>query len=220
MRTYGKLILAALAATGILALAVSSASAGRLSTNEKNFELIWNNAFTGKNNLELIDSSAGVNIRCRVTLLGRFSSNTIIKATGLNQGTINHGEIVNACEGGSATIKQETFPWNLRYRSFSASLPNIRSISTGLIGARFHVKENGFFRLECESATEANHPGIGIAEGGLERTGEPENIIADTNGRIPLRGSFACEIAEEGEFGGIGLLRNLPRTAKLRITLI
>jgi len=212
-----KLILAALTATALLALVVGSASAGRFSTNEKNFELIWNEALGAtKTKLELIDRTAGINIQCKVTLLGRFSSNTIIKATGLNQGTVNHGEVAE-CEGGSVTLKQETFPWSLRYRSFTTSLPNIRSISTGLIGARFRTEAAG---TTCESTTEANHPGIGITEGGLEATGEPENIIADKNGRIPLRGSFLCGFAGEGEFGGTGLIRNLPRTAKLHITLI
>jgi len=215
MRTYSKLILAALAASALLALAVGSASAGRFSTNERNFELIWDNALAGKTKLELIGRSAGVNIQCKVTLLGHFNENTIIKATGIDQGSINHGEL-RECEGGSATIRAETFPWNLRYRSFTGSLPNITSISTGLLNARFRSEAGG---LTCETRTEANHPGIGITEKELE-TGEPENIIADRNGRIPLRGSFLCEFAGEGEFGGIGLIRNLPRTAKLKITLI
>jgi len=217
MRTYSKLILAALAASALLALAVSSASAGRLSTNEKNFELIWNEALGAtKTKLELIGRTAGINIQCKVTLLGSFRENTITKTTANNQGTINHGEL-SECEGGSATIRAETFPWNLRYRSFTTSLPRITSISTGLIGARFRTESGG---TTCESTTETNHPGIGIAEGGLETTGEPENIIADRNGRIPLRGSFLCGFAGEGEFGGTGLIRNLPRTGKIRITLI
>jgi len=211
-----KLLLTALTATALLALAVGDASAGRFSTTERNLELIWDNALAGKTKFELIGRSSGINIQCKLTLLGRFSSNTIIKATGLNQGTINHGEL-KECEGGSGTIKAETFPWNLRYRSFSGSLPNIRSISTGLIGARFHTESGG---TTCDTTTETNHPALGIVEGGLETTGEPENIIADRNGRIPLRGSFFCGFAGEGEFGGLGLVRNLPRTAKIRVTLI
>jgi len=211
-----RLILTALAASALLALAVGDAAAGRFSANERNFELIWDNALPGKTKFELIGNSAGVNIQCKLTLLGRFSSNTILKVTGINQSTINHGEL-NECEGGTATIRAETFPWNLRYRSFTTSLPNIKSISTGLIGARFRSESGG---TTCETQTEANHPGIGIIEGGLETTGEPENIIADRNGRIPLRGSFFCGFAGEGEFGGTGLVRNLPRTAKIRVTLI
>jgi len=217
MLNRSRLILAALAATALLALAVSDASAGRFSTNETNFELIWNEALgVTKTKVELIDRTAGLNIQCKLTLLGRFHENTIIKATALNQGSINHGEL-NACEGGSATIKQETFPWNLRYRSFAGSLPRVTNISIGLIGFRFRTEFGG---TTCESTTEVNHPLIFISEGGLETTGEPENVIADRNGRIPLRGSFLCGFAGEGEFGGQGLIQNLPRTAKLHITLI
>jgi len=211
-----KLILTALAATALLALAVGDASAGRLSTNERNFELIWDNALTGKTKLELIAASAGINIQCKVTLLGRSTESTILKSTSINQGTINHGTVTE-CEGGSATIRAETFPWQLRYRSFTTSLPRIKSISVGLIGARVRIESGG---TVCESTSEANHPGIGVVEGGFETTSEPENTIADRNSRIPLSGNFLCGFAGEGEFGGIGLLRNLPRSAKVKITLI
>jgi len=211
-----RLILTALAASALLALAVGDASAGRFSTNEKNFELIWDNALANKTKIELIDTTAGINIQCKLTLLGHFTNSTIIKATGLTQGAINHGTL-NECEGGSATLRVETFPWNQRFRSFTGSLPNIRSITNSLLGARFRFESAG---TACETATEANHPALGIIEGGLETTGEPEEIIADRNGKIPLRGAFNCGFAGEGEFGGRGLIRNLPRTGKLHITLI
>jgi len=216
MRSRSRLILTALAATALLALAIGDASAGRFSTNEKNFEFIWDNALTGTTKLEVIANSAGFNIQCKLTLLGRFRENTILKATGLNQGTFNHGEF-RECEGGSATIRAETFPWSFRYRSFAGSLPDITNIRTGLLGARYRWESGG---LTCETQTEPNHPWIFILEGGLGTTGEPENVVADRNGRIPLRGMFVCEFAGEGEFGGIGLIRNLPRTAKIRLTLI
>jgi len=217
MRTYCKLILAALAASALLALAVGSASAGRFSTNERNFELIWDEAISPfKTKFELIARSAGINVQCRLSLLGSFRESTITKTTGNNQGTINHGALTE-CEGGSATIKQETFPWNLRYRSFVGSLPTIQRLSTSILGFRLHIESA---ETSCEATTEANHPGIGIVEGGLESSSEPENMIGDRNARIPLRGSFVCEFLGEGEFGGVGLMRNLPRTAKLRITLI
>jgi len=217
MRTYSKLILAALAATAILALAVGSASAGRLRLSERNFELIWDNALPGKANYEFLDLFNGINIQCRLTMLGRWVETTIAKRPGIRQGTINHNEM-SECEGGSVTIKNETLPWNIQYRSFSGTLPRITRISIELIGARYHIREPS--GIECELGTEASHPAVGIFENGLESTGEPENITADRNARIPLRGSFPCALAGEGEFGGIGLFRNLPRTAKIRITLI
>ncbi|HXE44449.1 MAG TPA: hypothetical protein VN635_04545, partial [Conexibacter sp.] len=120
----------------------------------------------------------------------------------------------------------ETMPWESRYRSFTGTLPRIRSITIGLIRATFRIREPG--GLECEAATTAERPGIGIvgnsadaAENGLETTGEPENITADRSAGIGLRGEgFLCAFAGDGRFEGIGLVRNLPRTAKITVTLI
>jgi len=218
MHHRSRLILAALAATAVLALAVSDASAGRFSTSERNFEVIWDNALSNKTDLEIIDSTAGINIRCRATLLGHFNESTIIKSSSINQYTITHGAIVNACEGGSATLRTETLPWNGRFRDYIGTLPRITSIFLSFIGMRIHLRE--LRGTECEATSEANHPAIHIVERGLETTGEAEDIIADRNGRIPIRGSFLCDFAGEGELGGIGLIRNLPRTGKIRLTLI
>jgi len=218
------LILAALAATALPAIGVGGATARNLSVNERNFELIWNEALGApKTKLEFIARSNMANIQCRVTLLGHFVERTIKKETLIDQGAFTHGEL-ESCTGGTGTIKTETMPWGLRYRSFEGTLPRIRGIANGIIGARFRLEAGG---LACETGTEVNHPGVGIignsaeaTETGLEASGEPENITAARTNRIPLRGEFACEFAGEAEFGGIGLLRNLPRTAKLRITLI
>jgi hypothetical protein len=226
MRTHSKLILAALAATMLLSIGIGTASASRLSVNERNFELIWNELLTGgsttKTKLEFIARNVNANVQCRVTLLGSFLERTIKKETNINQNTINHAEL-EGCTGGSATIHKETLPWTSRYRSFASSLPRIRSINVGLIGASFVVEAGG---LTCQTRTEVNHPGVGIVgesasapETGLETTGEPENITAERNNRIPLEGGL-CAFGGEGEFGGIGLIRNLPRTAKIKITLI
>ena len=223
MRTDAKLVLTALAASAILALAVGGASARSFSTNEKNFELIWNNALTGKTKFSFLMRGVGARIECNVTLLGGFTNNTIAKSTNTNQGTIRHGEL-ESCTGGTLTIRTETLPWNLRYRSFAGTLPTIRSITTGLLNATFLVTPTSL--PTCEFATEANEPGVGIignsrtAETGLERTGEPENITAEEGNRIRLFGNFGCTIAGSAEFEGRGLIRNLPRTAKVRVTLI
>jgi len=224
MRTHSKLILAALAATMLLAMGISTASARSLSVNERNFEVIWNEAFGApKTKLAFIAPSASVNVRCRVTLLGSFVERTIKKETTITQNRINHAEL-ESCAGGTATIRTETLPWNSRYRSFTGTLPRIRSITIGLIGATFLVTAGG---LTCEAATEVNHPGVGIIgdsaearETGLETTGEAENLAAERNNRIPLGGGFFCAFGGESEFQGIALVRNLPRTAKIRVTLI
>jgi hypothetical protein len=220
MRTYSKLILAALAASALLAVAASGANARNLSVNEKNFELIWNEA-----KRKLAFTAGGRTVECNVVLLGSFVERTIKKETSITQNNINHGTL-ESCTGGTATIRTETMPWPGRYRTFTGRLPAIRSIIGGLIRATFRVRESG--GLECEAASEVTHPIVGIVgnsaqapETGLETTGEPVNLAVEPGNGIPLRGEgFLCAFAGEGRFEGVGLLLNLPRTRKLKITLI
>ena len=192
MRIKSMLVLAALAAAALLAVAVGGASARNLSVSERNFELIWNNALTGKTRL-IFGDNLGHHVECNVTLLGRYSANTISKTPGINQGTINHGEL-ETCVHGSATIRTETMPWNLRYIGFTGRLPRIETIRTGLIGASFRVREES--GLECTSTTEAEEPGVGIIEGA-----SLENIRADETRTIALNGGL-CAFASPGRFTG------------------
>ena len=210
MRTKRKFILLALAAAALLALAAGGASARSFSVSERNFELIWNNALTGKTRL-IFGDNLGHHVECNVTLLGRYSTNTIAKTPGVNQGTINHGE-TEGCVHGSLTIRTETMPWNLRYIGFTGRLPRIETIRTGLIGASLRWREES--GLECTSTTEAEEPMVFIREGS-----SLENIRADETRTIALNGAL-CGFASPGRFTGRGLIRNLPRTANITITLI
>ena len=210
MRTKAKLILAALAAAALLSLAAGGASARSLSVSERNFELIWNNALTGKTKLSFGDN-LGHHIDCNITLLGHYSANTIAKTPGINQGTINHGEL-ESCVHGTLTLRTETMPWNVRYIGFTGRLPAIETISTGLIGVSFSAREES--GLECTSSTEAEEPGVGIIEGT-----SLENVRADETRTIELNGGL-CGFASPGRFTGRGLILNLPRTAKITVTLI
>jgi len=224
MRTYSKLILAALAASAFLAIAVSGATARSLRVNERNFETIWNETLGATKTKLKFTVPGRTPVACRVTMLGHFNESTIVKETLRNQNTITHAEL-ESCTNGTATIRTETLPWTSRYRSFGGTLPRIREIKIGLIGATFKIREAG--GLECEAGTEVNHPAVGIAgnssqaaETGLETTGEAEDITAEPVPGIPLGGGFLCAFAGEGNFEGVGLIRNLPRTGKIRVTLI
>jgi len=225
MRYRSKLTIAALSATVLLAIAVGGATASRLSVNERNFEFIWSEALGGtKTKLTFTAGTRNI-FECRVTLLGRFTESTIKKEPSTNQATIHHGEL-ESCANGTDTIKSETMPWNIRYRSFEGSLPTIRSVTFGLIKAAFRMRESG--GTECEWMTELNHPAVLIAgnssetsETGFASSGEPENITAERSGPIPLGGEgLFCAFAGSGTFGGTGLIRNLARTRLIRITLI
>ncbi|HXE46558.1 MAG TPA: hypothetical protein VN635_15350 [Conexibacter sp.] len=225
MQLRSRFSVAALAASMLLAIAVSGAPARSFRVNERNVEEIWNEALGAPKTKLGFTIPGRAPVECRVTLLGRSVETTIKKETTIRQGTINHGEL-ESCTGGIATLRTETMPWEIRYRSFTGTLPRIRSATAGVIRATFGIRETG--GLECEVATTAEKPGIRIdgssadaAETGFETTGEPENVTADRTASIPLRGEgFLCAFSGDGRFSGIGLVRNLPRTAKIRVTLI
>ena len=73
MRTHSKLHILALAATFLVSLGVTSASASRLSVSNRNFRAVWS---------LLTLSTAGTQITCPVTLEGSFHSATLAKRAG------------------------------------------------------------------------------------------------------------------------------------------
>ena len=211
MLNRSKLMLALFGATALLALVIGDASARNFSFTEKNFELIWNNAFTGKTKLTFADA-AGHSLECNVTLLGHYAASTIAKRTEVTQGTVNHGE-AGGCVNGALTIKAETTPWNLRYANFTGTLPIIETIKTKVISAQVRLVEAG--GLSCTFAFELSHPLPLIREGsGLE------DIKAEEATTVPFGGEFFCSWASPGRYHGRGLILNLPRTATITVTLI
>jgi hypothetical protein len=126
MRTRSKLILAALTASLLMGLAVSSASAGRLSTSNTRFRITWNN-------LKFEGEEGGLQQTCRVTLEGSFHSATLRKVERALIGAITRGIVDSTnCRGTNephrATILQETLPWHVTYESFRGTLPDITEI--------------------------------------------------------------------------------------------
>ncbi|HXE45939.1 MAG TPA: hypothetical protein VN635_12175 [Conexibacter sp.] len=224
MSVRSRFIISALVVTMLLAGAVGSASARELLVSEQHHSWIW---LLGHALLHprIVFSNGQIRVQCNLRLGGGTNERIIKKETTTTIGSITNGE-VEECEGGTATLRRETLPWSTRYRSFTGTLPRIRSSSESVIRATFRIRERE--GLECEAATEVNHPLVFIignsseqAETGLETTGEAEYITADSTHRIPLRGEgFLCAFAGEGEISGVGLVRNLPGTGKIRITLI
>ena len=207
MRTRSKLLIAGFTAALMLTMAVSSASAGRLSVTNKNFRVVWNPLS--------LSSTAGVGpINCPVTLEGSFHSQTIRKTVGALVGYVTRGTTVpGSCTGGRATVNQASLPWHLRYRGFTGTLPNITGVSLGLIGARFTVNAAG---INCTTTTTAEEPAVGIAEvGGGVITG----MRADESFTIPLSGAF-CALAGRGRFAGTGRVTLLGAATVISIRLI
>ena len=103
-----RLIITALLASFTLALLVGNASANRISTNDRDIE--WETYL-------LLHTPMG-DIRCDVTLLGAFHSNTIVKTRKALIGIIDHAVLGPPC-----TVLQGSLPWHLTYESFIGRLP-------------------------------------------------------------------------------------------------
>jgi hypothetical protein len=204
-----KILLAALAAATVLALAVGSASANRLSVSESEFDIRWTT-------LTFSDNFFGATVRCPVTLLGRFHSRTITKTAGLLIGYIDHARLgarggsTETCTGGEATILTATLPWHVRYRSFTGTLPRITTVTLDLVGAAFRVNLAGTACLVRTDATEPAGGVISLNEAGQATRLNPANSIASDDAGCAffgVRGSFAGEGVVENRRGGLVFLR-------------
>jgi len=211
MHRYTKLLLTSLTATAILAMAVSSATAAHLSVSNQNFRTTWTS---------LRFNAAGSTILCPVTLEGSFHSATIAKTSGLLIGYITRASVNGArppCVGGTATVRTETLPWHIRYRSFTGTLPNISGIVVGLIGASFRVQPEG--SLACNATTTATSPSIGTINVNTT-THVAESLTPDPTARIPLEEGF-CVFAGSGSFEETSQsLTVLGSTTRITVTLI
>jgi len=205
MKPSLKLLYTALAATLLLSLAVGGASANRLSLSENQFDIRWGA-------LEFVPSS-GSTVRCPVTLLGTFHSQTIRKVINNLIGAVDHAVVANAlCVGGRATVLTATLPWHVRYNGFTGTLPNITGVGLTLVGASFRI-DNG--TLSCLARTDTTDPAGGIANvsGGQVRT-----LTADSSRTIDLENEGFCAFGS-GRFAGTGDVEN-RRGGLLFISLI
>jgi hypothetical protein len=135
-----KQALTALAVTTLLACAVGTASAGRLSTSNSNIRVTWGILEFG---------GAGAIIRCPVTIEGSFHTRTIVKVARSLVGSITNARVrQESCTEGTAAAfngvetyngaaAPQTLPWHLSYESFVGRLPNITSITFLLTRIRF-----------------------------------------------------------------------------------
>lgn len=206
MTQRSRLFVAGLAAAMLLLVAVGSASASHLSTNETRFRIVWTS-------LEFVEPIFNTAVLCPTTLEGSFHSATIAKTAGLLIGAITRASVAppGGCRNGEATILTETLPWHVQYSSFKGTLPSITGIVQRMIGAAFRIHST-ISGVTCLSTTEVRHPSQGIAEieGGVvnRMTAEPEQ-------NIPC-GSFF-----EGHFRGTGTVtRPGVATPDIRTTLI
>jgi hypothetical protein len=203
MRTRSKLLLAGLTAALLLATAVASATAGRLSVSSRSFTITWAS-------LQFTTTGGIGPINCPITVNGSFHSNTITKATGALVGFVNRATVIGAgCTGGRATINQEALPWHVRYRAFRGTLPTITGVDFSTVGAKWTMESGG---LACTTITTTANPVAGVAN---VSGGVVTSLTPDPSATIPLRSVFLCAIA------GSGLFSNTSTTATtITVTLI
>jgi len=191
MHTRSKLLLAGLTAGLLMAVAVGSASANRLSVSSRNFRAVWSNLrFFGEGGIE-------AEAQCPVTLEGSFHSGTISKVIGALIGHVTSAVSGSgaACRRGSSTILRETLPWHITYEGFSGTLPRITTVTLLVRGVAFRVDPGIGIACRYGHATE-NARGII----NLGASGEANSLRADESIRLRGFGEFGCP--PEGGFEG------------------
>jgi hypothetical protein len=208
MRTRRAPALVALAATLAMAVAVSSASANRLSISNPKFRITWTT-------LEFIIGTGATFVRCGVTLEGSFHSATIRKIIGALLGNVTRAVVRSeACTGGRARFLPESLPWHVAYNGFTGMLPNITSFTTAFKGVRFELFALGISCLYADNGT-LSISGSFLPEASRipEFIFEPEAQIPRFSGNRELCGPTAG-LQEDGQ---VFLLGN---TSRISLTLI
>ncbi len=140
MRARNKIVLAALAATLVLAMS-GTASANRLRFSDTGFLFKW------KTESRLTFAAFGFSASCEVRLKGTFHTTSFAKARQNLIGSVTQASARQPCEGNEAWILNGTefqifpeapfatsLPWNLRYFSFTGRLPSISTITFAIVG--------------------------------------------------------------------------------------
>jgi hypothetical protein len=127
----------------MMAAIVSSAPARNLSSSSETFRTTWSRLTF---NEPIFGLSFG---SCPLTLEGSLHARTFVKGNYNLIGSITRGIVGPRaqCSGNDMTILAESLPWNIRYQSFTSTLPDITSIRTLISGASFRV------HIELASAT-------------------------------------------------------------------
>lgn len=120
MLTRVRIWLIACAAIAALLAIAGNGSARRLSFEGATFRIVFNPL--------TFRSSAGEEIRCRVTLGGTWVGENLAKAATSTMGRIT--EATAAPENCGVEFLTETLPWEVKYRAFTGTLPRIEQIET------------------------------------------------------------------------------------------
>jgi len=210
MTTRSKLVLLGLTATLLMGLAVSSASAGRLSISNSRVRFTWS-PLTFRSTEDFIVSLL---VRCPVTFEGSFHSATIQKVNRsligyISRATANSG----ACTGGRVTFLQEQLPWHITFEGFTGALPLITAIRLLIRRHATLIEASGLTCLYTETGASKTRMSVSLGAGGVVTGAEylPEFTIPSMTG-------FPCSGAIRPE--GTASVTLLGNTSAITIRLI
>lgn len=220
MRSALKFGLASLAATILLAGAVTAASATRLSIGSRSFRAVWTPlTFNGA-------EGVSAPVECNVTIEGTFHSNTIVKRERALLGYVTRAIVQRPCNGGEAWVHNgsenplgrgvvaSSLPWHVTYEGFTGTLPNIRTIRLLLRGIIFTINAAFGFCLAVYGNGSDNIIGEASVEGGVIRL-----LTPNTGVRVRrVSGGVLCP--ENGTFIGEAPVTQLGNTTPITIRLI
>ena len=218
MRTSVKLLLSALAASLLLAAAVGTASASRISVSNQNIRVTWSR----------LTFEGGAAIVCAVTIEGSFHTRTIEKVARSLIGAITKA-IVNraSCTGGTGStfngvetyngrVPANTLPWHVTYESFRGTLPNITAVNILLSRFRFGIEIPGICTGEVGNATDNVTGEAAVGAGGQVTRITP--VAGSNRATIIRNGGIFCPAT--GELNGAGEVFLLGTTTRISVTLI
>jgi hypothetical protein len=213
MHARYRLVLATLVSSALLAVAVGSATAGRLSISNMGFRLTWEA-------VRFTNAAGSPTIECPLTLEGSFHSATIKKVARALIGLVTRQSLKKeSCTGGHATINQETLPWHVSYSAFAGRLPAIEDLIFSFNRYSFDTELTVLgFRIEC-FYREQGQPEETLQEIIEVRSGQL-TVHGSNNGRYisKFTGSELCDRRVFVE--GFGPVFQLGRASRLTVTLI
>lgn len=224
MRTHLRRTAAALAAALLLATAVGTAGANRLSLGPSTeFTVTW---FGARFFVEVPELGGRYVVLCPLTLQGAFHAATFAKTAGSLVGLVTSAT-VGTCtswlesEGTipleiQLQVLRESLPWHLRYASFSGALPSITAVGLNMVGTQLRLV-NMPFGETCLYASTAAAPlryTAGVNRGEWNIFGAEERAP-----NMPL--SFGEGCPEGGlKVAGNGSVTQTGSRTLLRLTLV
>ena len=146
VRSSIRLVVSASLAALLLASAVATSSANRLSISNRSFRIIWSPL-----RLSTLEEGGAVAV-CSVTLEGSFHSSTVTKVLRALVGHISRASLSRPCplwfHNGSERVLERaapatSLPWHVVYEGFTGTLPNISSAILLFRGVTFTLELGG-----------------------------------------------------------------------------